>query len=65
MADTNHSSSSLRGGATSRKALNHKDTKAQRKPFLFVHASQAKLCVFVVPFLSGPFATTSDLEVCH
>ena len=45
--------------AKSVKALNHKDTKAQRKPFWFVERSSGKpgktLCpgAFVVPFFSG------------
>ena len=49
--------------AKSKKALNHKDTKAQRKPFLSAGRRGPKktLClrVFVAPFFSEPFATPS------
>ena len=49
--------------AKSKKALNHKDTKAQRKPFLSAGriGPEKTLClrVFVVPFFSGPFSTAS------
>ena len=52
------------GVAKSIKALHHKDTKAQRKLFCLPGVTQASpkktLCLraFVVPFFSGPFATT-------
>ena len=55
----------MEGVAKGIKALNHKDTKAQRKPFLSAGRSLGRpektlyLRVFVVPFFSGAFATPS------
>ena len=54
------------GVAKSKRALNHKDTKAQRKLFLSAGRSPEKtLClrVFVVPFFSVAFARPSKAGI--
>lgn len=50
----------LPGCRKKQKALNHKDTESTKEKLFFV-----PLVFFVVPFLSGPFATTSFTGMTH